>query len=283
MIHGNAKQITRATLALEAYEQSAFPEEPSLLQHDPRYTEALLTALICDLEHYADEHGIDFASAVRTGHSINAEEAADQTTYEVGDQVRLTRQSGRCGTIIGWKNLTPNGQTDFLVEVPGVPFVHAEPAPHLAPAPPFPPTKTSLGTVTHANQAEQTYASITARLLSTAEPTRRMLQQDCHSLLDALSSWSGISITQLRDALATEPCTTSRPTMRPLETNVASADMSTDAGNAITSAPAGTDNRSQSVSSAKNSTPGSLTSEVHMQNKRTHHRGHARIRPGPVR
>ncbi|MFG2091855.1 MULTISPECIES: hypothetical protein [unclassified Spirillospora] len=254
MIHGNAHQIARATRALQAYEQSAFPGEPSLLQHDPLYTEALLTALVCDLEHYANEHDISFASAVSTGHSINAEEAADQTIYEVGDQVRLTRQSGRCGTIIGW-NHAPNAQPDFLVEVPGVPFVYAESAPHLAPAPPFPPTKTSLGTVTHANQAEQTYISITARLLSTAEPTRQTLEQDGHRLLDALSSWSGISTTQLHDALATKPRATPGHTSRPQTPKAASADVSTDAGNAIPSATADTGHRSQSPSTAKNSTP----------------------------
>ncbi|TDC73850.1 hypothetical protein [Actinomadura sp. 7K507] len=205
MIRGNAKQITRATRALETYEQSAFPGEPSLLQHDPLYAEALLTALLCDLEHYANHHGINFTSAISTGHSINTEEATDQTTYEVGDQVRLTRQSGRCGSIIGWTSPAPDVQPDYLVEVPGVPFVYAETAAHLTPAPPFPPTETSLGTITHANQAEQAYTSITAQLLSTAEPTHEILDQDRHRLLDALSSWSGISTTQLHEALTPPP------------------------------------------------------------------------------
>ncbi|MEU8804875.1 hypothetical protein [Spirillospora sp. NPDC048819] len=255
MILDNANRITRATRALETYEQSVFPGEPSLLRHDPLYAEALLTALLCDLEHYANHHGINFSSAISTGHSINTEETADQTAYEVGDQVRLTRQTGRCGTIIGWTNLTPDAQPDYLVEVPGVPFVYAESAAHLAPAPPFPPTETSLGLVTHANQAEQTYTSITAQLLSTAEPTREMLEHDRHRLLDALNSWSGISTTQLRDALTPPPRATSGSTSRPQRPKVASADTSSNVGNAIAYTPADSGNRSPSPSTAMNSAP----------------------------
>ncbi|GAA0544527.1 hypothetical protein [Actinomadura livida] len=205
MKHATTRQVTRAAHALRAYEQVAFSGEASLLQHDRIHTEALLAALICDLEHYANHHGIAFSNAVSAGRAIHAEENADLPTYTLGDQVRLTRQSGRCGTIIGWKNLAPDDQTHFLIDVPGVSFVYAEAARHLAPAPPFPPTATNLGTVTHANQAAQTYTSIAARLPSTAEPTRRALQHDAHKLLDALSSWSGITITQLRDGLAPPP------------------------------------------------------------------------------
>ena len=245
MILDNAEQITRATRALVTYEQSAFPGEPSLLQHDPLYAEALLTALLCDLEHYANQHGINFSNAISTGRSIHAEETADQTVYEVGDQVRLTRQSGRCGTIIGWTTLAPDAQPDFLVGVPGVPFVYAEAAAQLTPAPPFPPTETSLGTVTHADQAEQTYASITARLLSTAAPACGTLDQDRHRLLDALSSWSGIPTTQLRNALTPARRATSSSTSPPQGPKAAAADTSSNLGKA----------RNPSPPSAMNSAP----------------------------
>ncbi|TDD84312.1 hypothetical protein [Actinomadura rubrisoli] len=81
MTHNDAstRRIARATQALEAYEQTVFPNEPSLLQHDPLYTEAFLSALICDLEHYATGQGITFSGVLSTARSINAEEVAEQT------------------------------------------------------------------------------------------------------------------------------------------------------------------------------------------------------------
>jgi hypothetical protein len=219
------RRIDRATHALTAYENDAFPGKPSLLHRDTFYTQALLAALVCDLEHYAQHHGINFASALSTGRALNAAEVAEDAAYKVGDQVRLTRQDGRCGTVIGWQTTSPDTETSFLVAVPGIPFIYAEPATHLAAAPDFPPTQTILGTVQHADQAGQLYITITTRLPDAPEPTRTALEHDCQRLLAALSSWSGITQTRLHDELAPRPTAGGH---RPPDTRAATADFPTD-------------------------------------------------------
>lgn len=223
------RRLDRATHALTAYENHAFPGKPSLLHHEGLYTQALLAALVCDLEHYAHHHGLDFASALSTGRALNATEVAEDAPYKVGDQVRLTRQHDRCGTVIGWQTTNPDADatpdTAFLVAVPGIPFIYAEPAAHLAPAPAFPPTTTALGTVHHADQAEHLYTTITTRLPDAPEPARRTLEHDRRQLLTALSTWSGITETRLHDELAPRP-----PANRhqPSDTRAAAADLPAD-------------------------------------------------------
>ncbi|MFD0690949.1 hypothetical protein [Actinomadura fibrosa] len=187
-----AKQIGRAAKALEAYEQDAFPGEASLLQGDTLYAEALLTGLICDLEHYATTHGINFSETVRTGHSINLEEVADQAPYTVGAEVQLLRQPGYCGTIIGWGNTASGLEQTFLIEVPGIPYIFEEPTHHLASAPAFPVTSTTLGDLQHADQAEQAYADLAAQLPRATTAARPVIERDCQALITALSSWSGV-------------------------------------------------------------------------------------------
>ncbi|NEA28460.1 hypothetical protein [Actinomadura bangladeshensis] len=221
------RRLDRATHALTAYENHAFPGKPSLLHHDGFYTQALLAALVCDLEHYAHHHGLDFASALSTGLALNAAEVAEDAPYKVGDQVRLTRHDDRCGTVIGWQTTGPDADADtaFLVAVPGIPFIYAEPAAHLAPAPAFPPTTTALGTVHHADQAEHLYTTITTRLTDAPEPARHALEHDRRRLLTALSTWSGITQTRLHDALAPHP-TTSRH--QPFDTTTAAKEYPAD-------------------------------------------------------
>lgn len=220
-----ARRIDRATHALTTYENDAFPGKPSLLHRDTFYTQALLAALVCDLEHYAHHHGINFTSALSTGRALNASEVAEDAPYKVGDQVRLTRQDDRCGTVIGWQTTGPDTETCFLVAVPGIPFIYAEPAAHLAPAPDFPPTQTILGTVQHADQAEQLYITITTRLPDAPESTQTALEHDRRRLLAALSSWSGITQTRLHHELAPHPIAS---THRPCDARAATADFPTD-------------------------------------------------------
>lgn len=194
-------RIDRATRALTAYELDAFPGKPSLLKRDTFYTETLLAALICDLEHYTHHHGINFSAVLKAGRAINAQETTQNTQYKVGDQARLTRQDDRCGTVIGWQTTNPDTETCFLIAVPGIPYIYAESAAHLAPAPDFPPTQTILGTVHHADQAEQLYISITTHLPNAPDSTRPTLEHDRQRLLTALSSWSGIPETRLHNEL----------------------------------------------------------------------------------
>ncbi|WUH97672.1 hypothetical protein OHR68_29695 [Spirillospora sp. NBC_00431] len=217
------RRVDRATHALTAYELDAFPGKPSLLKRDAFYTEALLAALICDLEHYTHHHDIDFSAVLKAGHAINTQEVAQDTHYKVGDQARLPRQDDRCGTVIGWQTTAPDAEPYFLIAVPGIPYIYAESAAHLAPAPGFPPIQTTLGTVHHADQAEQLYISITTHLPNAPDSTRQTLEHDRQRLLAALSSWSGISETRLHNELAPRPPT---PNRQPTNTKPPTADSS---------------------------------------------------------
>ncbi|URM97363.1 hypothetical protein LUW76_25090 [Actinomadura madurae] len=247
-----SKRIDRATHALTAYEHDAFPGTPSLLQRDHFYTEALLTALICDLEHYANHHGIHFSGVVSTGRAINAEEVSQDAPFKVGDQACLTRQDDRCGTVIGWQTTGPDAETCYLIAVPGIPYIYAEPAAHLAPAPAFPPTETILGTVRHADQAEQLYINITTKLPDAPEPTRRALELDRQRLLAALSSWSRIPATRLHNELTPRPTSTRH---RPPDPQPAAADFPAEIEEALHVTPPATHTCDQQPSSAPGASP----------------------------
>lgn len=225
----NAAQLARASQILRTYEQRAFPSGGSLLDRDPLYTRALLGALIGDLEHYAANHGLDFTEVVSSGRAA--------APHKVGDEVRLPRRDGRCGTIVGWTNSRSDTETTYLVEIPGMPHVLAEPAAHLIPAPPFPRTDTSLGTVLHADQAERTYISLTARLATAKAADRRALERDRDRLITALSSWSGVPAPQLRDELDPKP-PPDAPAARSRDAAAATDDFPHDITKGIPSTPA---------------------------------------------
>ncbi|GAA0284455.1 hypothetical protein GCM10009527_095670 [Actinomadura nitritigenes] len=201
----NATQLARATQIIRTYEQRAFPGGGSLLDRDPLYTRALLSALINDLEHYAANHDLDFSEVVTSGLATTARDTADQASYKVGDEVRMPRHGDRCGTIVGWTTSRSESETTYLIEIPGIPHVLAELAAHLAPAPPFPRTETVLGTVVRADQAERSYISLAARLTTAKASDRRALARDCDNLITALSSWTGVPADQLRDELGPKP------------------------------------------------------------------------------
>ncbi|HEU5023613.1 MAG TPA: hypothetical protein VFV01_01705 [Spirillospora sp.] len=225
----NATQLARATQILRTYEQRAFPSGGSLLDRDPLYARALLGALIGDLEHYAANHGLDFTEVISSGHAA--------APHKVGDEVRLPRQHGRCGTIVGWTNSRSDTETTYLVEIPGIPRVLAEPAAHLLSAPPFPRTDTSLGTVLHADQAERTYISLTARLVTAEAADRPVLERDRDKLIMALSSWSGVPAHQLRDELDPKP-PPDAPAARSRDAATASDDFPHDITKGIPTTPA---------------------------------------------
>ncbi|WP_339153700.1 hypothetical protein [Actinomadura luteofluorescens] len=246
------KRIDRATHALTAYELEAFPGKPSLLQRDPFYTEALLAALVCDLEHYANHHGISFSGVVSTGRALNAEEVSEDAPYKPGDQVRLTRQYNYCGTVIGWQTTGSDNETSYLVTVPGIPYIYAEAATHLEPAPAFPPTETILGTVRYPDQAEQLYFNIAKQLPNAPAATRLKLENDRQRLLAALSSWSGISGSRIHNELAPRP--TAARFQQP-GTRAAAADFPTDINHRLTAPPPDAPDHKQPPPSPQGSTP----------------------------
>ncbi|MFA1546121.1 hypothetical protein [Actinomadura chokoriensis] len=248
----NAKRIERATRTLTAYELDAFPGKPSLLQRDPFYTEALLAALVCDLEHYANHHGINFSAVISTGRALNAEEVSEDAPYKPGDQARLTRQDDRCGTVIGWQTTGTHDETSYLIAVPGIPYIYAEPATYLAPAPAFPPTETILGPVHSADQAEQLYITLTNRLPHTPASNRPKLEHDRQQVLAALSSWSGVPESRIHDELL--PHSTAAR-FHQSDTHAAAADFPTDLGHNLATPPPTAPDRKQPPPAARASTP----------------------------
>ncbi|MDL4813065.1 hypothetical protein [Actinomadura opuntiae] len=203
----NATQLARATRIMQTYEQRAFPGGSSLLNRDPLYAQALLSALINDLEHYATQHNLNFTEIIISGRTINPQNPTETDAaapHKVGDEVRLLRHGDRCGTIVGWTNSRSETETTFLVEVPGIPAILAAPAAHLAPAPPFPRTATALGMITHADEAERAYTTLASRHAATASD-RAAARRDCDNLIEALSSWSGVPAHQLRPELDPKP------------------------------------------------------------------------------
>ncbi|GAA2614155.1 hypothetical protein SMC26_24060 [Actinomadura fulvescens] len=185
------QRIANATRALAAYERGAFPDAPSLLPGDSHYAEAVLGALLCDLQHYADARGLDFAEVSANGRAVHDDELAEQARYQVGDQVRLRRPNGRSGTITGLQS-EPGQERSYFVEVPGVPYLMVEPAASLEPAPPFPRVRTALGEVTRADEAEKALIKLAARNHDGLAPAAQTAHRaDCARLLNALSDWSG--------------------------------------------------------------------------------------------
>jgi hypothetical protein len=228
----NAAHLARATQIIRTYEQRAFPGGGSLLDRDPLYTRALLN----DLEHYATNHDLDFTEVLTSARSTTPQETAGGPAYKVGDQVRLPRHGNRFGTVVGWTNSRSDTETAYLVELPGIPHVLAEPALHLAAAPLFPRTETLLGTVQHADQAERAYITLAARLTTVKASDRRAIERDCDALIAALSSWSGAPADQLRDELNPKPPPPS-PAGRPRDTAAAANDFPYDITQGIQATP----------------------------------------------
>jgi hypothetical protein len=233
----NATQLARATQIIRTYEQRAFPGGGSLLNRDPLYTRALLSALINDLEHYAINHDLDFTEVISSGRATSPRDSADDTApHKVGDEVRLPLHGDRCGTIVGWTNSRSQAETTFLVEVPGIPNIIAAPAAHLAQAPPFPRTETILGTIAYADQAEHAYVSLAARLATAKASDRAAARRDCNKLIEALSSWTGVPAHQLRNELDPKP-PPSAPSGRPRDATAAARDFPYDLTQGIPPTP----------------------------------------------
>lgn len=233
----NATQLARATQIIQTYEQRAFPGGGSLLNRDPLYTQALLSALINDLEHYATNHDLNFTEVINSGRATSPRNLGDDTAPpKVGDEVRLPLHGDRCGTIVGWTNSRSRAETTFLVEVPGIPNILAAPAGHLAQAPPFPRTETILGTIAHADQAEHAYVTLATWLATATASDRAATRRDCDKLIEALSSWTGVPAHQLRNELDPKP-PPSAPSGRPRDTAAAAHDFPYDLTQGIPPAP----------------------------------------------
>ncbi|MFI6515608.1 hypothetical protein ACIBF1_08635 [Spirillospora sp. NPDC050679] len=194
----DARRVVHATRALSAYAESAFLDDASVPPDDPIYIRSLLAAMLCDLEHYAAAHGVDFTEAVAAGREVHADEIAAQKRYAVGDEVRLRLQPRQRGTVIDTGRNAAGEQT-YLVKVPGLPHVREEPAVALDSAPPFPPTPAGATVITRAEEAEEALIDQAVRLRGPHTGDDRHLYE---TVLDALAGWSGTTAHELLADLA---------------------------------------------------------------------------------
>ncbi|GAA1574434.1 hypothetical protein GCM10009678_66430 [Actinomadura kijaniata] len=198
----HTQQISNAKQALTAYERASLLD-PDNTPHpqDPDYLRDVLSALLCDLEHLATVHGVDFAQAVATGHRIHADEVAAARIYEVGDQVQIRLIPNRRGTVIEIDEA--HGESLYLVKVPGLPYLHQERAVSLEPAPPFPPVEGVDPPVTTAVQAEAALVEAAAHMRP-GSPMYSKYQGQTNRLLEALSDWSGTRPNELLQDLSSK-------------------------------------------------------------------------------
>ncbi|MEU5885191.1 hypothetical protein [Spirillospora sp. NPDC047279] len=253
----NAKRIENASHALNAYETSAFSDQPSLLPGDPVYAKALLGALICDLEHYAVHHGINFTDAYAAGRGAHADEMAEHAQYRPGDEVELQNHDRRRGTVTGVRT-DPDREPSYFVEVPGKPYVVADLAANLRRAPAFPETETRLGRATTASQAERLFVKLAGRAHTAERQGDLSYRPDGEKLLTALSSWSGTPVSELLRELAPNlnwnllPEAASSVSAAPAtEADLADDDFPVDISNGIPSTPTSASTRQPDIPAAR--------------------------------
>ncbi|MEV4251684.1 hypothetical protein AB0J52_00800 [Spirillospora sp. NPDC049652] len=188
------RRIANVTGALRAYEQGVFGDGPSAVPGERAYVQTLMSALICDLEHFAAAHGVDFTEAAVAGHETYADEIAAARRYAIGDAVQLRHSPHRRG-IISEIDDAHAEDPSYLVKVPGLPYVHHERAVALEPTRPFPPVKGMFRVAATVDQAEAELIDAWAHLhLGYAAPG---WTQTYDRVLKALSAWSGSTSHEL--------------------------------------------------------------------------------------
>ncbi|MBO2447140.1 hypothetical protein J4573_08585 [Actinomadura barringtoniae] len=199
-------------IALDGY-QELF-ENPKGLDHRTNISEglSLLSDLLADLMHYADERGVDFDHALAQARTDHTVERAESGTYEIGATVQLTGpEAGRRehaglttrGQVTGV--LSPQGgSATFYVQFPGEASGHPFPEPTLLPAPRFPPTVTSTGVVGTPLAAEAALVAAILRIEKSDAPGSAPRMEDLRdhrTLLTSLSSWTGLDERRFSELL----------------------------------------------------------------------------------
>ncbi len=172
-----------------AYEYLADPADEDLGDQD------LMAALIGDLRHYADWRGIDFDNAIAAGNAAyHQRRAEEEHPYSLGEEVehpqrRRDQESaedsaplasrGIITSIYAERDGTQTYYVRFLGETGTWPCKSAD----LRPAPAFPRTAASQGTVESLADAERVLVEAGARIRScqlrdTPPPTRDITDRD---------------------------------------------------------------------------------------------------------
>ncbi|MEV5574511.1 hypothetical protein AB0L06_31135 [Spirillospora sp. NPDC052269] len=188
------KRIAAATEALRTYERRVFGDGPSAVPGERTYVQTLMSALLCDLEHFAPANGVSFMEAAVAGHETYADEIAAARRYAIGDAVQLRHSPHRRGIISGIDDAHAEDPS-YLVRVPGLPYVHHEHAVALEPVGSFPPVKGMFRAAVTVDQAEAELIDAWAHLhLGSAAPA---WTQTYDRVLKALTAWSGSTSHEL--------------------------------------------------------------------------------------
>jgi hypothetical protein len=172
----------------------------------------LVRDLLTDLMHYADLRGIDFDAALAGGRFAYVEERTEAATYRPGALVQQTgtaaRQANQAGLprrgVVTDLLLTPGEPAIYKVRCPSEARSHRFAATDLEPAAPFEQVTTRHQVVHTPLAAEQALVETTARITLCDKhdlPADHTDIEDHHTLLGALTNWSGRTEEQLTGPL----------------------------------------------------------------------------------
>lgn len=188
------QRIASVTETLRTFERHLFGDGPSAVPGEQAYVQTLMSALMCDLEHFASANGVSFEEAAVAGHETYADEIAAARRYAIGDAVQLRHSPHRRGIISGIDDAHAKDPS-YLVRVPGLPYVHHERAVALEPVGSFPPVKGMFRVAVTVDQAEAELIDAWAHLhLGSAAPA---WTQTYDRVLRALTAWSGSTSYEL--------------------------------------------------------------------------------------
>jgi hypothetical protein len=161
----NGERARRAALAVDAFRASD--------GHGRMSTEDVVTELLTCLRQYADRYGIDVDEALAAAsRAYTAQRGNEEHAYRVGQEAQLrngvvlspaltTLPSLGVVAALYLGGLSPQAYAiRFPGEVNAMPFIGSE----IEPGPPFPPIRTSQGTVRSLNDAEDALIRTATRI-----------------------------------------------------------------------------------------------------------------------
>ncbi|GAA1834089.1 hypothetical protein [Actinomadura chokoriensis] len=198
--------------ALDSFQ--ALFEETEHLDHrgDDDHARELLGDLLIDLMHYADHRGLEFNDILAQANGYYLSEHHSPDVLAIGSAVQLDGPAADEAVLLGNPSqgcvtglLVPfDGPTEYYVRFLGENSSRSIIAADLQPAPPFPSTHTSQGTITDPLKAEQILLDIMTRIghadINGIQPQQTDLD-DHRVLLDALVSWNGMDERNVTDLL----------------------------------------------------------------------------------
>ena len=172
----------------------------------------IMASLITGLHHYADRHGIDFASVLAASDATYASQAARGHHHDVGQEVRvrasavLTRhENGLPATGVITAVLGEGDTRTYRIISPWRPDAVVLTAAELEPVPALRPLMTSIGLVSSLDHAEEALITVCALIderRAAALPTDWAYIRDRGTLVGVISAMHGIREVTVLDELA---------------------------------------------------------------------------------